>query len=226
MWILKLQLKHNCIIANRCKKFQCTSMGYPLDFYKEKSSTYYLHFEKIDGKVKDIKAFIQDLKKDKNITKFENNGNTIFFVYKEKRKEKMPGQLSLASKKVFHTKPVFVDRSGVEHWEVCSWSRKDINQFIRFIKQKTEGLQEFKIIKIAKIKVNELFFPKLLPNLTQNQKRALKIAIEKGYYTFPREIELRNLAEMMDISLSTYREHLRKAERKIIPQLQDKIASV
>ena len=225
MWLLKLELKHKCIIGNRCKQFKCTSTGYPLDQYIEKEETHYLHFEKIDGKEENIQAFLEDLKKEKNIIQFEANNNTVFFVCKARKKEEMPAQVSLASKKVFHSKPVFVDYEGVEHWEVVAWKREDINDFIKFLKQKTKDLQTFTIKTIKKTKVNDLFFPQLMPKITLNQKTAFDLAIKEGYYDYPRNTELANLAKIMNISLSTYREHLRKAEKAMLPQLQKKAFS-
>jgi predicted DNA binding protein len=226
MWKLQLELRHDCIIGNRCKTYKCTSTGYPLDFYTENGSVHYLHFEKIDGESDNVSAFIVDLEKEKDMVKFEANGNTIFFIFKERKKGKMPGQLSLASKKIFHSKPVFVDNHGVEHWEVVGWNREDINDFIRYIKEKTHGLHDFKIIKIVKTKVSDLFFPQFMPLITTNQKKALDLAIAEGYYNYPRQCELADLAKMMSVSLSTYREHLRKAERAVMPNLQQNMISM
>ncbi|PIN79277.1 hypothetical protein COV16_04860 [Candidatus Woesearchaeota archaeon CG10_big_fil_rev_8_21_14_0_10_34_8] len=221
MWLLKLKLKHDCIIGNRCQRFQCTSLGYPLAFYSEKGSTYYLHFEKLDGK--NVDDFLTDLKKDKHVVKFEANNNTVFFIYKTKEKGIMPGQLSLAAKKVFHTKPVLVDKDGYEHWEIAAWNRQDINDFIKYIKLSTNDLLDFKIVKLIKTKSNEIFFPQLMPHITELQKKALDLAIEEGYYDYPRNIELERLASVMKISLSTYREHLRKAEKAMLPHLMKKM---
>lgn len=219
MWLLQLTLKHNCIIGNRCRKFKCTSTGYPLDSYSKKGYIYALHFEKIEGEQKNIHKLLIDLKKDKAVTHFETNNNTVFFLYKTKEKKALPGQLSHAEKKIFHTKPVFVDTYGYEHWEVCAWNREDINHFISFLKENTKNLYDFKIRQIKKTKLTEVFFPQIMPEITANQKRALNVAIQEGYYDYPRKIELKMLAKMMHISLSTYREHLRKAERQLLPHL-------
>jgi len=68
-------------------------------------------------------------------------------------------------------------------------------------------------------KINEIYFPQVMPFLTKGQKRALDLATQRGYYDFPRKIELKDLAKEAGISLSTFREHLRKAEKKIMPDL-------
>ncbi len=219
MWLLQLTLRHNCIIGNRCRKFKCTSTGYPLDSYNEKGYTYALHFEKIDGSQKHTLSFFEDLRKDKAVTHIEINNNTVFFLYKTKEKKTLPGQLSHAEKKIFHTQPVFVDKHGFEHWQVCTWEREDSTHFIKFLKENTHDLTDFKIEKVEKTKLAEIFFPQVMPEITPNQKKALDLAIQEGYYDYPRKIELKILATMMHISFSTYREHLRKAEKAVLPKV-------
>ncbi len=214
MWIAKIELKHNCVIGKRCAKFQCTSVGYPLDFYEEKGNLYYFHFEKLAGEEKNKEKFIADLKKDKRIENLEAENDTIFFTYKTKASGEMPTQSYL--KKVFHLKPVFVDTKGVEHWEIGSWKKESLIQFIEQIKKYTEGLESFKLIKIVKTKLRDVYFPHIMPLMTPLQEKALRLAQQQGYYEFPRQIELRMLAKMMNISLSTYREHLRKAEKVVL----------
>ncbi len=216
MWILKLELAHDCIIGSRCKKFQCTSTGYPLDSYQEKNTTYSLHFEKINGKQENIKAFLADLENDKNIIELEIQSNNVFFVYADTDIQTMPGQLSKAAKKVFHTRPVHVDTKGVEHWELAAWRRKDLTDFIKFLKETSKGLYHIKIKTLIQSKLNDIFFPQVMPNLTKKQKEAFNLAIDNNYYEFPRQIELKELADQMNLSLSTYREHLRKAEKTIL----------
>lgn len=220
MWVLKLQLKHDCIIGNRCKKFQCTSTGYPLESYKEKGFFYNLHVEQIDGSQEKITSFINDLKTNKQVAQIENHNNIVFFTYKTEEESAMPAQLSLSAKRVFHVKPVFVDKEGREHWEVAAWRKEDLIDFIQYLKKKTKGLKEINILKIIKTKLNTLFFPRVMPQLTSLQKKALDIAINEGYYDYPRNIELKELAKIMKISLSTYREHLRKAEKTVLPKMQ------
>lgn len=214
MWLAKLELKHDCIIGKRCATYDCTSVGYPLEYYQEKGYNYFFHFEKLSGAEDKVHKFITDLKKDKRIVSFEAENTSLFFTYKTTSKGEMPTQSFL--KKVFHLKPVLVDTKGVEHWEIGAWNKESIIQFIEEIKKKTEGLEYFKIIKIVKTKLKEIHFPHIMPLMTPLQEKALSLAQKEGYYEFPRKIELKQLAKMMNISLSTYREHLRKAERAVL----------
>ena len=56
-----------------------------------------------------------------------------------------------------------------------------------------------------------------MPKLTKNQKKAIEIAYNSGYYTYPRKMSLEDLAKIAGIGISTFQEHLRKAEMKLLP---------
>ena len=217
MWIAKILLKHDCIIGNRCVKYKCTSIGYPLEHYSEKGFSQYLHFEKIVGSDSNIKKFIADLKKDPAVVNLEADYGVVFFTYRCKQRGRMPAQQYI--KKIFYLKPVIVDEKGFEHWEVAIWNRDNLNQFIHQIKTETKGLTVFTLLKIVHSKLKDIHFPQILPLVTDAQKKALELAIHEGYYNYPRKIELRDLAKRMNLSLSTYREHLRKAEKKVLSSL-------
>lgn len=56
----------------------------------------------------------------------------------------------------------------------------------------------------------------LFEELTERQLAALRLALEHGYYEQPRQTSLRELAEQTSVARSTYEEHLRKAENKLL----------
>ena len=87
----------------------------------------------------------------------------------------------------------------------------------KFINNLEKSKIEVEIQKIAKTKLDEVHFPKIMPKLTKRQKRAIEIAITKRYYSYSRKINLEDLAKEMKVGVSTFQEHLRKAENKIIP---------
>ncbi|MEF8787418.1 MAG: bacterio-opsin activator domain-containing protein [Haloarculaceae archaeon] len=57
--------------------------------------------------------------------------------------------------------------------------------------------------------------------LTSRQELALQKAYLGGFFDWPRNISGEDLAESMDISPSTYHQHLRAAERKVLASLFD-----
>ncbi|APW97758.1 transcriptional regulator [Halobiforma lacisalsi AJ5] len=53
-------------------------------------------------------------------------------------------------------------------------------------------------------------------SLSQRQREIFDLACEQGYYSWPREVTTRELADEADISKTTLLEHLRKAESKLL----------
>ncbi|MBU7032963.1 MAG: helix-turn-helix domain-containing protein [Theionarchaea archaeon] len=60
-----------------------------------------------------------------------------------------------------------------------------------------------------------------LEDLTPKQLKAVNLAIEKGYFEIPKKINLEELSKQMKLSRTTFLEHLRKAEKKILSKYFD-----
>jgi predicted DNA binding protein len=63
----------------------------------------------------------------------------------------------------------------------------------------------------------------VLPNLTDKQKQAFDLAVESGYYGYPKKVKLISLAKRVGISLSTFQFHLANAEAKLMPFFSKKL---
>ena len=59
----------------------------------------------------------------------------------------------------------------------------------------------------------------LFSELTPKQREAMLQAHRYGYYSTPRQIKTENIAKGLGLSRSTYEEHLRKAENRILTAL-------
>lgn len=55
--------------------------------------------------------------------------------------------------------------------------------------------------------------------LSDRQREAFQIAQDRGYYEWPREVSAQKLAAELDLSKTTFLEHLRKAEAKLLEQV-------
>lgn len=217
MWITRLKIKHDCIIGNRCEKFGITTLGTPFSVYMVNGVTYSPQLHTIEGDPRKIKLFIEDLKKDKKISNLEIEGNKVFLIEIQKKKKVTASILSRLSPKIIFVKPVFVDKKGYEYWEIASWKKSILTDFINGIIK--EVSKDVEILKIGQTKLTDVYFSKLMPNLSENQKRAIELAFEKGYYKWPKKTDFGKLSKIMKISVSTFREHLKKAEEKLMPDL-------
>ena len=63
------------------------------------------------------------------------------------------------------------------------------------------------------------FVSRLRDELTDRQLSALQRAYLGGYFEWPRDVDGDELADTMDVSRSTYHQHLRAAERKLLAEL-------
>ncbi|MFA6072635.1 MAG: helix-turn-helix domain-containing protein [Candidatus Woesearchaeota archaeon] len=212
MWITKLKTKHDCVIGNRCEKFKVTTTGTPFNVFIEKGITYSPQIQTLQGDEVNIKEFIKDFKKEKRIINLEIEGNTIFFI--EVRKDKIPS--TFYHTKLIFVKPVFVDKSGYECWEVASWKKEILSKFIVSLEKEIKNVE---ILKIEETKISDIYFAHLLPDLTSHQKRALELAFEEGFYAWPKRTDFGKLANIMHVSVPTFREHLKRAEEKLMPDL-------
>jgi len=182
-----------------------------LDLKEEKSKGKVLtsSIHQLIGNDENIKNFLNDLKKDNRTEYLEINGNTLFLVESAKNKP-----VSEFSRKMFSVKPILIDNKGYEYWEIASYKKEELINFIKKIKPFCDS---FDLLSIKNTPLKNIYFPKLMPKLTDLQKKALELAIKEGYYEAPKRTSLRKLAVLMKISLATFQKHLQKAESKVIP---------
>lgn len=167
------------------------------------------------GDPKNINGFVKDLKTDFRVFRLERRENTLYLLERHKRL-RIPARIY--NRKMFFIRPVFIDHQGYESWEIASFEKGVLLEYIDELKK--EKPIHFGVEKMVRSRIKDIFFPKVMPFLTEKQKRAFELAIENGYYNFPRKIDLEKLAKIMKVSISTYQEHLRKAEEKVIPSLK------
>jgi predicted DNA binding protein len=160
------------------------------------------------------KKFIADLKSDKRITNLEVSGD--FFTYEIKLSKEGEHVMLYHSKEIFFVKPVVNHFDGHEYWEVASWKKEELQKFIISLKK---HMNTCTIMKIEKSPLTDVYFPNVMPKLSSHQKKALGLAYENGYYKYPRDINLEQLAKIAKVSVSTFQEHLRKAELKLLPAI-------
>src|SRR3989338_7272326 len=89
MWVAKFKIWHkNCLLRQRCVKYQVTDFVYLINSWIEKKKFYYTELHILQGKEENKRKFIRDLKKEKSIKKLEQSGNYIFTLNEESMKIK------------------------------------------------------------------------------------------------------------------------------------------
>ncbi len=205
MWVGKLQIRHDDWILDKTLKFNLTATGIPLNSYKKAGKQYHTGMVFIKGLEKNKQDFIGSLRKDKRIKDLKANGNQIFVLIQG------DDHISpLMPKELFFIKPVYFEK-GYEYWDIGCWEKKIIVEFYEKIKK----IAEVKVIFIKKCEP-AIFIQHTVPKLTQKQKYAIEQALEHGYYEYPRKISVEKLADKLGQKRTTFQEHLRKAECKVM----------
>jgi len=114
--------------------------------------------------------------------------------------------------------PPTIHRQGWEHYSVIAFDESDI----RALLHELEADRDIEVL--SKTAITEQRIPhsmlapvdQLFEDVTERQMAALRLALESGYYEQPRKTSLRDLADQTAVARSTYEEHLRKAENKLL----------
>lgn len=84
----------------------------------------------------------------------------------------------------------------------------DYSELKRILKEFVDSKIAVKILKVVKLRSHDV--------LTARQEQILKIALEAGYFDYPKKITINELAEKLNMSVSNLSEILRRAEKNVI----------
>ena len=208
MWALKLRVTHDDWILSKTVTFKVKAHGSPLNSYLQKGVRYYNSYLIIQGEQRQVKRFIESVKNDKRVINVESHGNQIFVLSKEKE-----NIAPFLDKKIFFLKPILFE-DGCEYWHLASWEKSPLIKFY----EKTNKHAEVKILRLGQ-ESPSMFVQHALPHLSQKQLESIRTAIAYGYYSYPRKESVQSLSKKINLKRTTFQEHLRKAESKIIQLL-------
>ena len=114
--------------------------------------------------------------------------------------------------------PPTVHRHGWEHYSVIAFDEEQIRALYNDLDADRDievlsktGLERSKISESLLAPMDQLF-----DGLTDRQLTAIRIALDNGYYEQPRKASIAELAGQTSVARSTFEEHLRKAENKLL----------
>lgn len=129
---------------------------------------------------------------------------------------------ALASHGFIQEGPVRI-RNGTEYWSVFidNDDRDRLHERLQAIRE-LHGA-EISVKKISSRNISGGDVLSRAETLSKRQREIFELACEHDYYSWPRGITTRELAEEAGISKTTLLEHLRKAEAKILDPVVDEI---
>ncbi|MFH1391836.1 MAG: helix-turn-helix domain-containing protein [Candidatus Diapherotrites archaeon] len=213
MFLGGFKLYHDdCPIVNRCVKFGTDVISYPGHHYKKNNVEFTSTFCKFRDADKGLqRKFLSDLRKDPECKKLDVWGDNFFYEYSlGTHGEHVMLYFNLS---LMFTRPTINSRDGHEYWEIAATNKEIITEFFDNLKK---HMTTAEIIYIREDNDIDFVFPLATRKLSKTQKKVLKIALEKNYYSFPRKADLAEIAKECGTSIPTVQEHLRKAEAKIL----------
>jgi predicted DNA binding protein len=118
--------------------------------------------------------------------------------------------------------PPIIYREGWESWRVLAWSEGALREMFRAIRE----VGEVRIVSLRPIENLSMEKMMLMPagdvfgGLTEKQSLAVLLGLRHGYYSMPSQTSIDRLADGAGLSSSTFSEHLRKAESRILQNLR------
>lgn len=215
MWISKFRVyDEEGVYSKIARELKTEVYGYPLNYYFNKKYYYFVAIGFVSGEIEKKNKFIKKLKKDKRVHKLEENDSFFICITKEKLTKGAERFVHLFyNPLIIRLKPSIIYKDGWEENEIACFDRKIIEEIIHTSEKK----YNLKLNYIKQAKIKNVGILNILPELTEKQKGAIEKAVQNGYYQYPRKIDVQNLAKISKLSFSTFQEHLRRAENKLIP---------
>ena len=186
-----------------------------LNAYEDKGKEYLYKVCVVSGKRK--AEFIKGLTEEKRaeIIKIEND--QIFYRI---RVDTAFHHLILGGT-VFFLRPVLA-YGGWEYWTLGSLQKRHLLEI--FKKVKSIGLKtEIYLQSLRQMPIN-ILLPSVFTSLTKKQLEAIRAASKFGYYEYPRKSSAEDISKRLHVPRSTFQEHLKKAESKLMASLLSETA--
>jgi len=127
----------------------------------------------------------------------------------------------------------WIARNGVERWTLGFVSKKQFYDFLDRVKER-DHVRRYYLNEVAEddfVAVSANYIPVLrmisqLNRLTPKQLNLLKIALSKGYYSWPKGVDSVDLSNMLGVSRVSVIKSLRRAEFKVISSVIDFMMAV
>ncbi len=208
MWTAKISFYgEKALLGEKSIIYKINLAGYPLSYYY-KDKWVFVHIAGVMfGKEENKRLFIKDLRESNRVVNIEVNNDFIIGTIKEPAIAK-----TFYNKDIIHLAPTIISQ-GNETMTIGSFSKDKLLKAIKVF----EKLHNAKIHYIQQKKIKNISIVKEHPDLTKKQRDSMALALEHGYYDYPRKISVEELSKLSSLSFSTFHAHLRKAEHKLMP---------
>lgn len=223
MWIAEFRVWHESShVLRMTQELDVTVLSVYLSLYKKGRRTYINKVFSVNGP--DAKEYIRRMREGHHRYEVHHAEDNYVFFSIPLDPDTISYHAWVLDDRTFFVRP-FILKGGYEYWTVASWDKKALTELYKRAKN-AKGTGEQAKIELLSLKQSavDLFVPDALQRLGHVQANVLQAAITSGYYGYPRKLSLKQLAKQAGLSPATVREHLRKAEAKILPAATEQLA--
>jgi predicted DNA binding protein len=209
-----LKITHDCPFANISRRYPSLEM---CSWCNGEHDVYELHVEndeEYDAVVKEVSKLGELIEESSNEQKIHLITETCACT-----RENSVGK-NLEDFDLLHVSPVVYSK-GWEYYRIIAFRHEDLKRFL----ERMEG-PGFAYEIVRKVPFNGFIASSLtmtadalFSDLTDKQMDALMTAHNSGYYLFPRKNDIQSIAAKRRVPRTTFQEHLKKAENKIVSSL-------
>ncbi|MFP3313768.1 MAG: helix-turn-helix domain-containing protein [Thermocladium sp.] len=218
MYLVTLRISSSCGLAAAAEESRGSVYSLQAIPVNDEANSV-LSFMRISGK-RDIQEVYRGLRKDFiKISLLNPRSGNLLFISGLKRGH---GVLRpLASNGILPLIPLIAS-PGIEFFSLLTNNLESVEKFTREVSVTNrieyvdyEKIDGNGVAQLLERNMRELY----IHDLEKEEKRALSMAYEMGYYSWPKGIKMDQLANELGYSKPTISYYLRKAERKIIGKL-------
>ena len=121
---------------------------------------------------------------------------------------------------LLHVLPVIYER-GWEYYRVIAFRHKDLKNLLQRLEEMNFTVEVLRKVPFDGFIASSLTLTAdaLFSDLTEKQMDALLTAYSHGYYKLPRKTDVKTIASRKRVPRTTFQEHLKKAENKLVASL-------
>lgn len=209
-----LKVTHDCAIGDISRKFQSLKMFNWCDREHEV-------FEVVSEKEEEYSAVLEELSKITKILGVSSDRHNVHLITTKCfcNKENSVSE-NIDDLYFLHVSPV-VYMQGWEYYRLIAFRHEDLKKLMERLEKRG-----FIFDLVRKAPFNgfiasslTLGADALFSNLTDKQMDALLTAYSHGYYKLPRKTDVQTIATKTRVPRTTFQEHLKKAENKLVSSL-------
>ncbi|MBX5327404.1 MAG: helix-turn-helix domain-containing protein [Candidatus Bathyarchaeia archaeon] len=127
---------------------------------------------------------------------------------------------NIDSLNLLHVSPVVYEK-GWEYYRIIAFRHGDVKRLLQRLEERGFVFEILRKVPFDGFIASSLTLTAdaLFSALTEKQTDALLTAFTHGYYRLPRKASIQSIASKKRVPRTTYQEHLKKAENKLITSL-------